>query len=68
MAQASTADTIQEFRVSEFIRLGFRKSEAKTLAEAKEANGYPLDIHRVRKCLTAGCTHTQAWRIFRSDA
>lgn len=55
---------IEAYRRARFIELGFTKTQAGILSLAKGDNGFPVDTHKVRRVLEAGCTHTLAFKIF----
>lgn len=57
--------SLEDFRYDEFAAMGFSEEQARILAQASELENVtlPLDVHRVRHMIGAGCTHDQAMRI-----
>jgi hypothetical protein len=66
--QEQTTQSIREYRIERYRDLRFSQKEAEELADTLDANGFPLDWHRVRRAIENGLGHKRAvWIFSRED-
>ena len=65
MAQNSqTNQEIVHWRVEELLAMGFGIDDACDLADARDADGWPISLHDIRTALANGCSHAVAYDIW----
>lgn len=58
---------VREYRIERFLDLRFSQKEAEELADMTNADGFPVDWHKVRDAVDAGCNHKMALWIFSKE-
>lgn len=65
MAQVTqTKEDVRDYRIERFLDLRFSQKEAEQLADMVDANGFPVDWHKVKRAIEAKIGHKRAVWVF----
>jgi hypothetical protein len=59
----TTEEKIHKYRFEVFAKLGFGPEDSELLADARQDNGFLIDVEIARKLIRSGCSHALAKRI-----